>query len=144
VRYITFVLLETEYQDVACSTAFALRNVIPKSPKYVFDAPLSASFTIPLIQRLLNPMRLIGSSWKDNKVIGIAAGNTWSRSARRKMALEVDDGEAALGFRITVVDKNDASQVSIEWRIGHDPILFESFCGKIKSVVQQKYGSPSS
>ena len=138
------VVLDTEYKEVACSSAFALRNVIPKTPKYVIDAPLSAAFTIPLIQRFLNPIRLIGCSWKDDKVIGIAAGNTWSRSARRKMQEDVDNGEAALGFRITVVDKEDRSQVSIEWRIGHDAILFESFCGKIKNVVQQKHPSSSS
>jgi hypothetical protein len=31
---------------------------------------------------------------------------------------------------------NDASQVVIDWRIGTDVVLFESFSGKLKSVVQ--------
>jgi hypothetical protein len=44
--------------------------------------------------------------------------------------------EVKLGFRIHVTDKGDMSEVGIEWRIGTDVVLFESFCGKIKSIVQ--------
>jgi hypothetical protein len=44
--------------------------------------------------------------------------------------------EVKLGFRIHVMDKDDMSEVGIEWRIGTDVVLFESFCGKIKTIVQ--------
>jgi len=46
------------------------------------------------------------------------------------------DSDIKLAFRIHVRDINDASEVEIEWRIGEDIILFESFCGKLKSIVQ--------
>ena len=63
----------------------------------------------------------------------------WSRSARRKTQDDttMDEG-IKLGFRVSVKDvPNDASQVAIEWRIGTDVVIFESFSGKLKSIVQR-------
>lgn len=66
------------------------------------------------------------------------AGNLWSRAARRKQEESREiDWEIRLGFRITVVDVEEStSRVDVEWRLGTDVVLFESFCGKLKSIVQ--------
>ena len=79
-------------------------------------------------------------SWEGNIGIGSVTGNVWSRSARRKIQNSIDDSEEIkLGFRINVIEKQEASQVEIEWRMGTDVVLFESFCGKVKSIVQQNH-----
>ena len=74
--------------------------------------------------------------WEQDRCIGAVTGNVWSRSARRKGQEGMETEEVKLGFRIHVMDKGDMSEVGIEWRIGTDVVLFESFCGKIKSIVQ--------
>lgn len=78
-------------------------------------------------------------------------GNVWSRQARRKkkqqpqddnqMKVEVDEEEAALGFKIqlrqsmTAADSGDV-EVHIRWLKGSDSVLFESFCGMLKRKVE--------
>ena len=49
---------------------------------------------------------------------------------------EVEE-ETKFGFRIQVRDMGMTAQVDIEWRWGRDVVLFESFCGKVKGIVQQ-------
>ena len=126
-------------KDVSCPQAHALHNLQPNSPRYIISAPLSASFTIPLIQRFLFPISTILYRWENNTGIGAVAGNVWSRAARRKHQESSNDTdrEIRLGFRITVLDIDDSkSRVDVEWRMGIDVVLFESFCGKLKSIVQ--------
>jgi hypothetical protein len=48
----------------------------------------------------------------------------------------MDNEQVRLGFRINMTDMGGTSKVGIEWRIGTDVVLFESFCGKVKSIVQ--------
>jgi len=126
-------------KDVSCPTAVALRNFLPKTPRYIINAPLSSSFTIPIIQRFLSSLRTIQYTWDKNIGIAAVSENVWSRSALRKTHNDtnIDEG-IKLGFRVSVKDvPNDASQVTIEWRIGTDVVLFESFSGKLKRIVQQ-------
>ena len=129
---------KVDSQDVSCPQALSLRNLIPQSPRYIISAPLSASFTVPLIQRFLFPISTILYKWENNVGIGAVAGNVWSRAARRKQQESREiDWEIRLGFRITVVDVEvSTSRVDVEWRQGTDVVLFESFCGKLKSIVQ--------
>jgi hypothetical protein len=96
------------------------------------------SFTVPLIQRFLFPISTILYKWENNVGIGAVSGNVWSRAARRKQQESSDiDMEIRLGFRITVVEVEDSkSRVDVEWRLGTDVVLFQSFCGKLKSIVQ--------
>ena len=127
-------------QGVSCPQALALRHIIPHSPRYIISSPLSASFTIPLIQRFLLLMSTILYKWENNVGIGAVSGNLWSRSARRKRqespSSTEENKDIRLGFRITVTEEDDAtSRVDVEWRIGTDVILFNSFCGKLKSIV---------
>jgi hypothetical protein len=82
----------------------------------------------------------VGYFWEGNIGIGSVTGNVWSRSARRKIEGSIEDSEEVkLGFRINVIEKQEASQVEIEWIIGIDVVLFESFCGKVKTIVQQNH-----
>ena len=78
--------------------------------------------------------------WQGDKCIGAVTGNVWSRSARRKAPTKPTEREGEeevkLGFRIQVKDMGTTAQVDVEWRWGRDVILFESFCGKIKGIVQ--------
>ena len=123
---------------MSCPTSFALRNLLPRTPRYVIDAPLSTSFTVPIIQRFLTSIQVMRCMWDNNIGVGSVTGNTWSRSARRRGQDPTEMG-VQLGFRVTVTDVNNASEVAIEWRIGTDVVLFESFCGKIKSIVQHSH-----
>ena len=80
--------------------------------------------------------------WEGDTGIGTVTGNVWSRSARRKVqstptAGQGDEEEVRLGFRVQVRDTGQEAQVDVEWRLGRDVILFESLCGKLKSIVQQ-------
>jgi hypothetical protein len=109
--------------------------LIPKTPRYVINAPLASVFTIPRIQRGLLELRITDCKWDGNCGVGAVAGNVWSRAARRRPQ-ETTDGNIKLGFRISVQDTKMASTVAVEWRIGSDVVLFESFCGKVKTVVQ--------
>jgi 23S rRNA (adenine1618-N6)-methyltransferase len=122
-------------KDVSCPVALSLRPHLPKNPKYVISAPLSASFTIPIVQRFVTSLHLSTYAWEGDIGIGAVTGNVWSRSVRRNPP--TPSTEIKLAFRITVTDTNDTSTVTIEWRIGTDIILFESFCGKIKQVITQ-------
>lgn len=114
-----------------------MRGYLPKMPKYMISAPLSASFTIPVLQRFMTSLRVTDYIWEGNIGVGAVNGNVWSRAARRKGPASSDLDDIKLGFRITVRDTNDGSEISIEWRIGTDVILFESFCGKIKEIVRR-------
>jgi hypothetical protein len=86
--------------------------------------------------------------WENSVCIVGLAGNVWSRSARRKHATPQQEptqveplAEVKLGVRINVKEVHNGSQVDVEWRIGTDVLLFQSFCGRVKSIVQQ--GHPS-
>jgi hypothetical protein len=77
----------------------------------------------------------MGYIWEGNTGVGAVAGNVWSRAARRK-AQESNGEDIQLGFRISIKDTSMASEIIVEWRIGSDVVLFESFCGKLKTIVQ--------
>ena len=90
--------------------------------------------------------------WKEERTagIGLAAQNVWSRSARRKKKREEEikkvdiaemdedededeeeDEKVALGFKIGVTEQD----VQVRWLQGTDQVLYESFCGMLKRVV---------
>lgn len=50
---------------------------------------------------------------------------------------EEEREEMRLGFRIQVRDRGVMGLVEVEWRWGRDVVLFESFCGKMKGIIQQ-------
>ena len=52
--------------------------------------------------------------------------------------------EIQLGFRIQARDCGDMGRVEVEWRWGWDVVLFESFCGKVKGIIQQSQSQSQS
>ena len=81
--------------------------------------------------------------------VGFAAGNVWSRAARRKkeqshsspstgidnLPLKSNEGdiEPALGFKVNIAEVEDGGvAVKLRWLQGQDEVLFESFCGMLK------------
>jgi len=110
-------------------------------------------------------------TWEGEKCIGAVTGNAWSRSARRKIrtrnpsseetttkpaseetttkptseeATTNPTSEIQLGFRIQVRDWGRMGRVEVEWRWGWDVVLFESFCGKVKGIIQQSQSQSQS
>jgi len=126
-------------QDVCCSPAFALRDLIPRNPRYVISSGISGSFALAMIQKFLAEAGVEECTWSGNACVGMAVRNTWSRAARRRRGGQMYDTstENPLGFRITVQDNSrGGSEVTVEWRVGLDKIMFESFCGKVKRTIQ--------
>ncbi|RKF84051.1 U6 small nuclear RNA -methyltransferase [Golovinomyces cichoracearum] len=80
--------------------------------------------------------------------LGFSEKDVWSRAARRKYVTHgqqrkdhcVDIRNMSFGFEVLVqkssVDTN-FNQVTIRWTKGHDAVIFESFCGMLKSVMDK-------
>lgn len=73
---------------------------------------------------------------------GEAAGNVWSRAARRAKArgekVEMGgDGGLKLGFRVEVSAREGGCVVLVRWVAGSDQVLFESFCGVIRRKFRE-------
>jgi hypothetical protein len=70
--------------------------------------------------------------------MGISAEQMGISAERIGTSAEQEAGEETkFGFRIQVRDMGMTALVDIEWRWGTDVVLFESFCGKVKGIVQQ-------
>ncbi|KAI9816300.1 MAG: hypothetical protein M1827_001902 [Pycnora praestabilis] len=82
--------------------------------------------------------------------IGISAGNVWSRASRRRHARgetngeEIDEDEEALGFKITLKMRKGLEGVDIiaRWLLGHDALVFESFCGMLQRKIKESQQAP--
>lgn len=88
--------------------------------------------------------------------VGRAGGNVWGRAWRRKKARGKMEGmgggaeekgeeeECKLGFEVKVEVGMKETKVSLLWREGHDPSLFESLGGflqgKLKDLVLENNG----
>lgn len=70
---------------------------------------------------------------------GEAAGNVWSRAARRAKARgdEVEMGGLKLGFRVEVGAREGGCVVMVRWVTGSNQVLFESFCGVIRRKFRE-------
>lgn len=80
----------------------------------------------------------------EGKVVanGEAAGNVWSRAARRVKArggkVEASgNGGVKLGFRVVVSAREGGCGVVVRWMRGSDQVLFESFCGVVRGRFRQ-------
>ncbi|KAL1836231.1 hypothetical protein VTJ49DRAFT_5412 [Mycothermus thermophilus] len=85
--------------------------------------------------------------------LGLASENVWSRAWRRKKLREQSQqgldnnmqdpspsqqpAECRLGFEIRVVMGKAKTSVSLHWREGHDPLLFESFGGFLSRKLKE-------
>jgi 23S rRNA (adenine1618-N6)-methyltransferase len=108
------------------------------------------------INEIVGGLELISWGWdpKTSRGLGRAKENVWSRAWRRKKLREQtqqeannnkmgtspskEQAECRLGFEIRVMAGRTKTTVSLHWREGHDPLMFESFGGflarKLKEV----------
>ena len=128
-------------------------------PKHLLPFPSNYTFKVRspsqewIAQRLNSVFRPLDLRWQFRPSlatgIGVASGNVWSRSARRKpnktengdfsreKDKEEEEGEQpAVGFKIHVLPiANQETEVHVRWLQGEDSVLFESFCGMLKRSV---------
>ncbi len=110
-------------------------------------------------QRIDESIKNLGIRWQWRPSIltgvGFAKEKVWSRAARRRQRSlgsqsgdtkkevddeDEDDDDAALAFKVQVTQSKEAGNVVvvIRWLKGHDAVLFESFCGMLKRLVESK------
>lgn len=114
---------------------------------------------IARIRDVVGSLELISWTWETEaaKGVGRARENVWSRAWRRKKLREQagegkheESGPAGspsedncrFGFAITVVAGMSGASVTLHWREGHDPLLFESFGGFLQGKLAD-YGKHS-
>lgn len=75
--------------------------------------------------------------------IGFAAGNVWSRAARRskenhpnrsnqEASMPQTGSGPSFGFKIKLQGLDNGSSLEVRWLMGLDSVLFESFCGMLR------------
>lgn len=117
----------------------------PSEYKVILDGRQRTS----VIEKVNNIMKGLRVRWEwdveKDQGFGFAKGNVWGRSARRKKKTEHRSDKAeeeasndamVFGFQISVEEENDKTMVLVKWIKGHDSVLFESFCGMIKRIVE--------
>jgi 23S rRNA (adenine1618-N6)-methyltransferase len=139
-----------------------LARGIPNLPKNFLPFPANATFSVQrasldaLAARLNTVLHALDIHWQYRPEfatgIGFAAGNVWSRAARRgkkaksengakstkpdQDAMDIDDSsedeEPAFGFKVHVAQKEGRVEVDTRWLQGQDSVLFESLCGMLK------------
>lgn len=92
--------------------------------------------------------------WKEDGQGGLvfAKGNVWSRSARRKRQRQAADAavedrtraelsnhedDSALNAALIVRLEVRPTETVIRWLKGNDSVLFESFCGMLKRMIEK-------
>ncbi|KAL2133525.1 hypothetical protein VTI74DRAFT_2211 [Chaetomium olivicolor] len=104
---------------------------------------------ITRIQEVLGGLQLISWAWKAEAARGVGRTkeNVWSRAWRRKKMREQAGGQQAethsampeecrLGFEVTVVVGRPEARVTLHWREGHDPLIFESLGGFLQGKLK--------
>lgn len=116
-------------------------------------ANMSVDPVITRIREVVGSLELISWTWEVEaaKGVGRVRENVWSRAWRRKRLRERagekvpgDSGPAGatsgehcrLGFAITVVVGKSRASVTLHWREGHDPLIFESFGGFLQGKLK--------
>ncbi|GAB1318567.1 U6 small nuclear RNA (adenine-(43)-N(6))-methyltransferase [Madurella fahalii] len=109
---------------------------------------------ITRIREVVGSLELISWAWEAEAARGVgrARENVWSRAWRRKRRREqagagkpeafghagATPGECCrLGFAITVVVGKSGTSVTLHWREGHDPLIFESLGGFLRGKLKE-------
>jgi len=133
--------------DVARGRSSLPKHLLPFPSEFSFNV---AGMTIDTIgQRINKTLDGLHLQWQWRQAamtgVGFANENVWSRASRRRGKAaaegtpdEIDESEAALGFKVQVKRPlgGEGSEVVIRWLKGHDAVLFESFCGMLKRKVE--------
>lgn len=136
------------------------RHLLPFPPEFVVVVPAEGREVVAGVVE--ETMGELDVRWQYRRAVftgvGFAAKNVWSRSARRERRIlggktesgddsmdESEDEEPALGFRVQLKDGAKSNEnvegsvvVEIRWLVGHDSVLFESFCGMLKRTLLGK------
>ena len=123
----------------ARGTATLPKHLLPFPSEYNFDISVEYHECAHRLQSVFSGLEV---RWQYRPAIatgvGFAKGNVWSRAARRKQKQEElpdaddEDEEPALGFKIRLNGRVDATNVMVRWLQGRDSVLFESLCGMLK------------
>ena len=119
---------------------------MPFPPEY--DISLASHDPRTVETKVLELMAALELQWQYNAAlhqgIGFANGNVWSRAARRSKRSQVDAGRAghldkppedddqALGFRLSLQERDNGAVVDVRWLLGTNSVLYESFCGMLR------------
>lgn len=102
------------------------------------------------IYSLMGSLELVSWNWDKQTLSGVGRSreNVWSRAWRRKKAREQKEGVAsasaitdepgasAFGFEVRMSVQTSAMGITCTWREGHDSVMFESFCGFLKTRLK--------
>ena len=130
-----------ESKAVARSTSTFPKSLLPFPPESTWSSPFGS--IDQTTQRLNQTMAELGLRWMYKPAIStglaLAAGNVWSRAARRRREQGQSVGESSneqgsiLGVKVQVIlTAKSEVNISIRWVQGRDSVLFESFCGMLK------------
>ena len=65
-----------------------------------------------------------------------AAGDTWSRNARRHPPAFFDGSVPLYKFQCTIIPEQNESVVNVRWVDGPESKVYESFAGMIRSALR--------
>jgi len=121
-------------------------------PDAIFTEAQSSSDPARVGQRVNEVLSQLPLQWMWKASISTGVGFSekavWSRASRREVARkqgdameEDDDPEMAFGFKLHVENPGGeaGANVTIRWLKGHDPVLFESFCGMLKRKLEESF-----
>lgn len=140
-------------KDVARGIPGLPKKLLPFPSLFAFEAPPSLLDDFyEHLQELFDNKEI---EWRFDRITstawGWARGNVWSRAARRKTVDKEatgknrDDGverprEPRFTFRIQLHPEKATSavlEVDVRWLAGLDTVVFESFCGFVKSKLSE-------
>ncbi len=104
------------------------------------------------VKDVLGSLELRSWTWEpaSAKGLGKTRENVWSRAWRRKRLREqtveaqgesgiptaANSEECQLGFEVSVAASKTGTSISLRWREGHDPLIFESLCGFLQGKLK--------
>jgi 23S rRNA (adenine1618-N6)-methyltransferase len=119
---------------------------------FVLPADEPVDTVIARIQNVMGELELMSWRWEPEaaKGLGRTTENVWSRAWRRKKLQDAREGdqhearallstgpkEYRLGFEVGVVAGKTETSISLHWREGTDPLIFESLKGFLQGKLK--------
>lgn len=124
-------------QSTSVSKSSSLKGCSPFPPESTIQITSNPEHLVKAVSTLLTGLQLLRVEWlRDGQiVIGEAAGDVWSRSARRaaqRGTLSLGE-DVRLGFLMEIMENH----VLVRWTRGRDALLFESFRGMMRRKLQE-------
>jgi 23S rRNA (adenine1618-N6)-methyltransferase len=126
------------------------KNVLPPSTETdVLKVPIPQSIGgfASALGDAIGSLELVSWEWDKHKMEGIgrAVDKVWARAWRRRKKREMEtDGQipaqaeqqVAFGFKVWLRVTKEELVLSCRWLEGHDPVIFESFQGFLKTAAK--------